>query len=312
MPGGSRWTATDIPDQSGRLIVVTGANSGLGLETTRELARAGATVVIACRDAAKGHGAAESVRRDVGAAALEVRSLDLADLDSVRRFASELAADHPSVDVLINNAGVMAPPRRRTADGFESQFGTNHLGHFALSGLLLDQLLASPQGGRVVTVSSGAHRIPGAIKFADPQFERGYSPWRSYGQSKLANLMFCFELARRAAQAGAPLVSLAAHPGYARTNLQVAGPRFWEAAMMRVTNLLFAQSAAMGALPSLYAATLPDLPGGTFVGPDGMGEQRGHPKVVAAAEKAYDEDAWRRLWELSEELTGVVYRWPTS
>ena len=292
--------------------MITGSNSGIGMVCARELARAGATVVIACRDVLKGEKAAADIRRAVGTVNLEVRALDLADLSSVRRFAAELAGEHPAVDVLINNAGVMAPPRRLTADGFESQFGTNHLGHFALTGLLLKALLASSDGGRVVTVSSGAHRIPGGIRFDDLQGERGYRAWRAYGQSKLANLMFCFELARRAAQAGTGLISVAAHPGYAATNLQFSGPRPWEAAVMRVSNLLFAQSADMGALPSLYAATVPDLPGGTFIGPDGRGEQRGHPKVVTAADKAYEEEDWRRLWEVSEQLTGVVYEWPQA
>jgi NAD(P)-dependent dehydrogenase (short-subunit alcohol dehydrogenase family) len=262
-------------------------------------------VVIACRDVDKGASAAASMSGDVS-----VRELDLADLGSVRRFASGLAGDRDRIDLLVNNAGVMAPPRRLTADGFESQLGTNHLGHFALTGLLLPLLLAG-DGSRVVTVSSGAHRIGGGIHFDDLQWERGYNPWRAYGQSKLANLMFCFELARQAASAGVGLVSVAAHPGYAATNLQFAGPRFWEAAAMRVTNVLFAQSAEMGALPVLYAACEPGLPGGTFVGPDGFREARGHPTVVTAARKAYDEEAWRRLWEVSERLTGVVYRWPT-
>jgi NAD(P)-dependent dehydrogenase (short-subunit alcohol dehydrogenase family) len=301
---GGHWTAADIPDLSGRLAVVTGANSGLGLVTARELARAGARVVIACRNVEKGQAAAASVPGDP-----EVRRLDLADLGSVREFSAGIAADFATLDLLVNNAGVMAPPRRLTVDGFESQFGTNHLGHFALTGLLLP-LLVNAGGGRVVTVSSGAHRIPGGIRFDDLQGERSYIAWRAYGQSKLANLMFCFELARRSSAAGSGLVSVAAHPGYARTNLQFAGPRFWEAALMRVTNLVLAQSAEMGALPSLYAAVVPDLPGGTFVGPDGRGEQRGYPKVVTAADKAYDEAAWLRLWEVSEQLTGVVYEWP--
>jgi NAD(P)-dependent dehydrogenase (short-subunit alcohol dehydrogenase family) len=296
------WSAAEMADQSGRLAVVTGANSGLGVVVARELARAGARVVMACRNVEKGERAAEKVRERVPEAQLEVAALDLAELASVREFA---AGVDEKLDLLVNNAGLMAPPRRLTKDGFESQFGTNHLGHFALSGLLLPRLLAAPEP-RVVTQSSGAHNI-GRINFDDLQGERRYVRWLAYGQSKLANLMFAFELQRRASQAGAALKSLAAHPGYARTNLQFAAPPVYERPLMAVGNLLIAQSAEMGALPTLYAATVPDLPGGTFVGPDGFMEQRGHPKIVTAAGKAYDEDAWRRLWEISEELTGVSY-----
>ncbi|MGN6868694.1 MAG: oxidoreductase [Solirubrobacteraceae bacterium] len=299
-----RWTAADIPDQSGRTAIVTGANSGLGLATARELARAGAAVTLACRDVGKGEEAAGRIRAAVSNATLEVASLDLADLGSVREFARQAAAGQ--LDLLINNAGIMAAPRRVTRDGFESQFGTNHLGHFALTGLLLPALLKAP-APRVVTVSSTLHRR-GTMNFDDLQGERKYSRWGAYGQSKLANLMFCFELQRRAVQADTALLSLAAHPGYASTNLQFAAPdRFYEKAYMWIGNRLFAQSADMGALPTLYAATVPDLPGGTYVGPGGPGEQRGHPKVVTAAGKAYDESDWQRLWELSEQLTGVHY-----
>jgi NAD(P)-dependent dehydrogenase (short-subunit alcohol dehydrogenase family) len=301
------WTAADIPDQSGRMVIVTGANSGLGRSTAWELARAGATVIIACRDTAKGEDAAGRIKQDVPSADLRVQALDLADLSSVRSFADGLDADR--VDLLINNAGVMAPPRRLTADGFESQLGTNHLGHFALTGLLMPRLLVAPEP-RVVTVSSGAHRL-GRIRFDDLQGERRYFAWLAYGQSKLANLMFCFELQRRATEAGTALKSVAAHPGYAATNLQFAAPRLPDRILMTVTNKVIAQSAEMGALPSLYAATNPDLPGGSFVGPDGFMEQRGYPRVVTAAGKAYDEDAWRRLWEVSEELTGVQYQFAT-
>ncbi len=224
----------------------------------------------------------------------------------MRAFAEQALAEHDRLDLLINNAGVMAPPRRLTADGFESQFGTNHLGHFALTGLLLPRLLAAP-APRVVTVSSGAHRI-GWMRFDDLQGERRYNNWLAYGQSKLSNLLFCFELQRRATQAGTELLSMAAHPGYAATNLQFAGPTAWhERALMAVTNRVVAQSAEMGALPSLFAATAPDLPGGSFIGPDGLLEQRGHPHVVTAAGRAYDEAAWRRLWDISEQLTGVCY-----
>ncbi|MGI8505210.1 MAG: oxidoreductase [Solirubrobacteraceae bacterium] len=303
------WTADQIPDQSGRTAVVTGANSGLGLVTARELARAGASVVLACRNLDKGERALAELRAAPPGAQARVEALDLADLRSVREFAERLAAEQPSLDLLINNAGVMAPPRRLTADGFESQLGTNHLGHFALTGRLLG-LLSGASAPRVVTLSSMAHRV-GMIKFDDLQRERRYNRWLAYGQSKLANLMFCFELQRRASAAGSALRSLAAHPGYAATNLQFAGPaKLHEKAFMALANKLYAQSADMGALPPLYAATDPDLPGGTFVGPDGIGEQRGHPQIVTASGKAYDEAAWRRLWEASEELTGVRFAFP--
>jgi NAD(P)-dependent dehydrogenase (short-subunit alcohol dehydrogenase family) len=293
------WTAADIPDQTGRRVVVTGANSGLGLATARSLALAGASVVAACRNVAKGEEA-------LAGSGVSVRALDLADLSSVRAFAD--AWDGP-LDVLINNAGVMAPPRRQTTrDGFELQFGTNHLGHFALSGLLLPALLASASP-RVVTLSSTAHRT-WRISFGNLQGERHYVGWLAYGQSKLANLMFCFELARRASEAVSSLVSVAAHPGYSATNLQFAGPSRIEGAVMAVANRVVAQSAEMGALPTLYAATFPGLPGGSFVGPDGPFEGRGYPRVVGAAGRAYDEDAWRRLWAVSEELTRVVYEFP--
>ncbi|MGO9909203.1 MAG: oxidoreductase [Solirubrobacteraceae bacterium] len=310
----SKWTAADIPDQSGRVAIVTGANSGLGLATARELARAGAQVVIASRSAAKGDQAAASIRGSVPDAALEVAPLDLADLSSVRAFAEGYVGAGSQLDLLINNAGIMAAPRQLTKDGFESQFGTNHLGHFALTGLLLPVLLKAP-APRVVTVSSALHRR-GTMRFDDLQGERKYDRWGAYGQSKLANLMFCFELQRRATEAegraggraGAPFLSLAAHPGYASTNLQFAATdRSYEKVFGWIGNRLLAQSADMGALPTLYAATVPDLPGGTFVGPGGRAEQRGYPKVVTAARKAYEEQDWRRLWEVSEQLTGVRY-----
>ncbi len=302
----SGWTAADIPDQTGRSAVVTGANSGLGLVTARELARAGASVVLACRNLEKGERAMAEVRAAATGTAPRLESLDLSCLDSVRGFADRLGVEQGSLDLLINNAGVMAPPRRLTADGFESQLGTNHLGHFALTGRLLG-LLSAASAPRVVTLSSLAHRM-GQLKFDDLQRERGYNNWLAYGQSKLANLMFAFELQRRAATAGSPLVSLAAHPGYSATNLQTAGPsRFYERWFGVIGNMIFAQSADKGALPSLYAATVPDLPGAAFIGPDGIGEARGHPHIVSGAGKAYDEATAQRLWEVSEQLTGVGY-----
>ena len=306
-----KWTADQIPDQTGRVTVVTGANSGLGLVTARELARAGASVVLACRNMNKGEQAIAEVRAAVPNADVALEALDLADLDSVSDFASRIGSGHDHLDLLVLNAGVMAPPRRTTKDGFESQFGTNHLGHFALTGRLMATLLAA-SAPRVVTLSSGVHRM-GTINFDDLQRERRYNNWLAYGQSKLANLIFSFELQRRASAAGTNLLSLAAHPGYSATNLQFAGPAaFYEKAFMAVANKVYAQSADMGALPTLYAATMPDIPGGSFIGPDGFMEGRGHPKIVTGAGKAYDEDTGRRLWEASEELTGVHYEFAAA
>ena len=299
---GSRWTAAEIPSLDGRVAVVTGANSGLGRVCAGELARAGATVVLACRDVSKGQDAAAGMS---GGGERIVEQLDLADLASVRAFAERCGARFERLDLLLCNAGVMAPPRRLTRDGFESQFGVNHLGHFALCGLLLGSLLAAPEA-RVVSVSSVAHRM-GKIRWDDLQSEHRYFNWAAYGQSKLADLLFSFELARRSAAAGAALLGVAAHPGYAATNLQSAGPSSWEAAIMKVTNRLFAQSAEMGALPLLYAATAPGVPNGAFIGPDGPGGGRGYPKIVSAAPRAYDAGAQRRLWEVSEQLTGVRF-----
>ena len=302
----ARWTAADIPDQSGRTAVVTGSNSGLGLVAARELARHGCSVVLAVRDTAKGADAV-STFDDGGSARVE--KLDLADLSSVRAFAQRLAGEQDRLDLLINNAGIMAAPRRLTDDGFESHLGINHLGHFALTGLLLELLSAAP-APRVVTLSSGMHRV-GTIKFDDLQRERGYNNWLAYGQSKLANLMFCFELQRRATAAGSPLLSYAAHPGYAATNLQFAAPAHdYEKWLMSIGNKLFAQSAEMGALPELYAATVDGLPGGSYIGPDGVFEQGGYPKVVTGVSRAYDQTAWIRLWDESERVTGVHYEFP--
>jgi NAD(P)-dependent dehydrogenase (short-subunit alcohol dehydrogenase family) len=300
-----RWTAQSIPRQDGRTAVVTGANSGLGLVTTRELARAGARVVMAVRDTAKGERAAEDVRAAVSGAEVAVSALDLSSLESVREFAARFGAEHEGPDLLVNNAGIMAPPRRQTADGYELQLGTNHLGHFALTGQLIGGMGGRPDV-RVVTMSSGAHRI-GKIDFDDLQRARRYHRWLAYGQSKLANLMFALELDRRLRAAGSSISSLAAHPGYAATNLQFAGPPRLDRLVMTASNRVFAQSAEMGALPALYAATAPGLPGGTFVGPDGFGEQRGYPKVVAPSRAARDEAVARRLWEVSEQLTGVRF-----
>jgi NAD(P)-dependent dehydrogenase (short-subunit alcohol dehydrogenase family) len=286
------WTPAEMPDQSGRTFVVTGANSGIGLAAARELAASGAHVVLAVRDTGKGEGAAARLSGDP-----EVRALDLADLASVRAFAEGL---NRNIDVLINNAGVMATPHRTTADGFELQLGTNHLGHFALTGLLLPRIQ-----DRVVTISSGAHRI-GRINFDDLQSERSYRRWAAYGRSKLANLLFMYELQRRLEVAAPPLRSVAAHPGYAATNLQFHTESIQDR-IMALANRIFAQSDEQGAWPTLYAATTPDLPGGSYVGPNGFLEQRGNPKLVGSSSAARDEDTARRLWEVSEELTGVHY-----
>ncbi|MFZ2172815.1 MAG: oxidoreductase [Rhodococcus sp. (in: high G+C Gram-positive bacteria)] len=288
----TKWRASDIVDQTGRTFVVTGANSGLGEVAARALGKAGAHVILACRDTAKG----EAVARSIGGNA-EVRRLDLADLASVRDFAAGVEA----VDVLVNNAGVMAVPLRRTADGFEMQIGTNHLGHFALTGLLLGKLT-----DRVATMSSMMHQL-GTIDLDDLNWERRkYNRWQAYGQSKLANLLFTYELQRRLAAAGSSIKALAAHPGYASTNLQGHTESIQDK-VMGIGNRIFAQSAEMGALPMLYAATVPDAVGGTYVGPDGLFEQRGHPKVVGSNKKSHDEKTAAGLWALSEKLTGVEY-----
>jgi NAD(P)-dependent dehydrogenase (short-subunit alcohol dehydrogenase family) len=304
------WTAADIPDLSGTLAIVTGANSGLGLETTRALARKGAKVIMACRSPSKAEAARASLLADgIGDDAIELRALDLASLASIRSFAAGIIADYRRVDRLINNAGVMALPYRQTADGFEMQIGTNHLGHFALTGLLLERLLASP-AARVVTVSSLMHRI-GRIRLDDLSWQRGYRRWPAYGQSKLANLLFGYELQRRAEARGHALLSLAAHPGYAATNLQTVGAQLRGATMVErvyaLGNTTLAQGAAAGALPSLYAATAAEVRPGEYFGPAGPMEMRGAPTRVQAMPKARDPEVAAKLWALSAELTGVRY-----
>jgi NAD(P)-dependent dehydrogenase (short-subunit alcohol dehydrogenase family) len=301
----STWTAGEIPDQAGRTAVVTGANSGLGLVTARELARAGALVILTARDKSKGQSAHDAITAEVPDAKLEPRVLDLADLASVREFAGAVTTDHPSIDLLVNNAGVMMPPRGETADGFELQFGTNHLGHFALTGLLLDAL-AKSSAPRVVTVSSLEHR-PGKLDFDDLQSESSYSPRGAYQQSKFANAMFGLELDRRLRAAGSPVISVLAHPGYSDTNLQTTGPTGLMKSLLAVGNRIFAQGADQGALPQLYAATAPGVEGGEFYGPDGFQQLRGAPKRVRPVDRATDADDAKRLWQVSEELTGVSY-----
>ena len=289
---------TDIPDMSGRRVIVTGASSGIGRETAQALAGAGASVVLAVRDLDRGCAAAQTMPRET-----EVRSLDLASLAAVRAFA---AAWNGPIDLLINNAGVMVPPLSRTEDGFELQFGTNHLGHFALTNLLLERIT-----GRVVTVSSTGHRI-GQIDFDDLNWERmPYNAWRAYGQSKLANLLFTAELQRRLTAAGSAVVATAAHPGYAATNLQFhSGNRLMDV-LSTIGNRLLAQDAASGALPTLFAA-VGDIPGNSFAGPGGFMEQRGAPKLVGRSPAAQDKDVAQRLWTVSEQLTGVRFPLATA
>ncbi|TDC07335.1 SDR family NAD(P)-dependent oxidoreductase, partial [Streptomyces sp. 8K308] len=274
-----RWTAERIQDQTGRVFVVTGANSGLGLATTRALARAGGHVILAVRDEGRGGTAAAEITAEQPDARLEVRRLDLSDLDSVHAFADRLRADHPRLDVLVNNAGVMAPPRTLSAQGHELQFACNHLGHFVLTGLLLDRLAAG-RDPRVVTVSSVNHRRAG-IRFDDLAGERGYSPMAFYNQSKLANAVFGLELHRRLTEAGSPVASVLAHPGYTATNLQTSATvGLWRVLLGRLGNPLIAQPVERGALPQLFAATEPGVASGEFIGPDGPAELRGAPTRV--------------------------------
>ena len=307
----AKWTAADIPDQTGRTIVITGANSGLGLRSAEALAAKGARVLLACRNATKAATALESVKAKATGATPEVRTLDLQSLASVRDCASGLADELDSLDVLMNNAGVMAVPKATTEDGFETQLGTNHLGHYALTGLLLPTLLAAAEP-RVVTVSSNAHNM-GRMDFDDLFFDqRRYSRWRAYAQSKLANLLFTSELQRQAVEHRTALTAAAAHPGYAATNL-TAGPAVGAAALkplLAVGDKLFGQPDHMGALPQLYAATMPDVMADDYWGPDAFREQRGYPTRVGRTKHAQDTADAGRLWERSEELTGVTYPWP--
>jgi NAD(P)-dependent dehydrogenase (short-subunit alcohol dehydrogenase family) len=305
------WTLEQLPPQRGRRIIVTGASSGLGLETAVALAAAGAEVIMACRNPAKAGAALEQVQQRAPGARAELMTLDLADLASVRDFAAECGRRFDRIDALCNNAGVMALPFQRTKDGFEMQIGTNHLGHFALTGWLLEQLKASP-GARVVTLASNAHRWGQRLDPEDLHFERQrYNKWDAYGRSKMANLMFHFELDRRLRAAGINLCAVAAHPGYAATNLMFVGPaqegsRFGRG-LMNVGNALFSQSQAMGALPQLYALTMPDVQGGDYFGPDGWQQLKGYPRRVGCLRMARDPERNRQLWEASERLTGVRY-----
>lgn len=306
---GSRWTTDDMADQRGRVAVITGANSGIGFEAARALAAKGAHVVMACRSAPKADAAMTELRAELNSPSLEFVTLDLASLTSVAAASDAILGRHPAIDLLINNAGVMALPRRLTEDGFEMQLGTNHLGHFALTGRLLPGLMAA-DAPRVVQVSSLAHRI-GRVRLDDLQSERGYTRWGAYGQSKLANLLFAFELHRRLEASGSTALSVACHPGYANTHLQLvaaeeAGSR-WRQGFWRVVNTHIAQSAAMGALPTLYAATAPTVRGADFIGPRGRTQMAGYPVKVQTSGRARSRSTARGLWERSEALTGVRF-----
>jgi NAD(P)-dependent dehydrogenase (short-subunit alcohol dehydrogenase family) len=298
----SKWTTADIPDQSGRTAVITGANTGLGYETAAALAAKGAHVVLAVRNLDKGREARHRITAATPGASVALQELDLTSLASVRTAADELRDANDTIDLLINNAGVMFTPKSTTKDGFELQFGTNHLGHFAFTGLLLDRVLAAP-GSRVVTVSSTGHRLIEAIRFDDLQWEQGYNRFRAYGQSKLANLLFTYELQRRLADT--KTIAAAAHPGGSNTELMRNLPRLVQP-LTALARPLF-QGADMGALPTLRAATDPNVLGGQYFGPDGFAEQRGYATLVSSNAASHDVEAARRLWTVSEELTKVVY-----
>lgn len=303
-PSKAKWTTADIPDQTGRVAVITGANTGLGYETAAALADHGARVVLAVRNLDKGKDAAARIAASSPHADVALQELDLTSLQSIRAAAEQLRGEHDRIDLLINNAGVMYTPKSTTKDGFELQFGTNHLGHFAFTGLLLDRLLPVA-GSRVVTVSSVGHRILADIHFDDLQWERRYNRVAAYGQAKLANLLFTYELQRRLAPHGTTIAA-AAHPGMSDTELMRNMPSWLLFAFERLAPLI-AQDAAAGALPTLRAATDPAVLGGQYYGPDGFAQTQGHPKVVASSAKSHDAERQRRLWAVSEELTGVVY-----
>ncbi|MFN3005919.1 SDR family NAD(P)-dependent oxidoreductase [Mycolicibacterium wolinskyi] len=305
MSADTKWTEADVPDQTGRIAIVTGSNTGLGYETARALAAKGAHVVIAVRNLDKGREAVDRMRAAAPKADLRLQALDVGSLDSVRTAADELRSAYPRIDLLINNAGVMYPPKQTTVDGFELQFGTNHLGPFTLTGLLLDHLLPV-EGSRVVAVASIAHRIQAKIHFDDLQWERGYNRVAAYGQSKLSNLLFTYELQRRLAAAGKPTIAVAAHPGISNTELMRHIPGSTLPGFSQLAGLV-TNSPAMGALATLRAATEPGVRGGQYYGPDGFRELRGYPKLVNSSIQSHDSDLQRRLWSVSEELTGVTY-----
>jgi NAD(P)-dependent dehydrogenase (short-subunit alcohol dehydrogenase family) len=302
----TKWTAADVPDQSGRVAIVTGANTGIGYGAAAVLADKGAHTVLAVRNLEKGNDAASRIRAASPNAEVTVQQLDLTSLENIREAADELRATFPRIDLLINNAGVMYTDKATTKDGFELQFGTNHLGHFALTGQLLDNILPV-EGSRVVTVSSVGHRIRAKIHFDDLNLDRNYNRVVAYGQSKLANLLFTYELARRLNAKGSPTIALAAHPGAADTELL----RNMPGGIRRVSQFFWsnfiAQGPEMGAEPTLRAAADPTAQNGQYYGPGGLGEQKGHPKIVKSSAQSHDEDIQRRLWTMSEELTGVTF-----
>ena len=295
----TNWINENIPDQTGKLALVTGANSGLGYEVSLGLALRGATVVMACRNLKKGEEAAAKIREENPSGEVRLMQLDLADLNSVKQFVEAFRAEYSHLDLLVNNAGVMATPYGETADGFELQFGINHIGHFAMTGQLLG-LLENTPGSRIVTVSSYAHWF-GRINFDDLNGKKFYYRWLAYTQSKLANLLFAYELQRKLSQNGKDTISVAAHPGYAETNLQQ------HSAMWSFLNPIMAQSQEMGALPILYAATRPEIEGGEYIGPDGFLGQRGYPFKGFSSHRSHNETVARRLWDVSEELSGIKY-----
>jgi len=296
----TKWNAENIPDQSGKVAVVTGANSGIGYEMARELARKGAMVVMACRSRSRGETAVSQIRQENPNANVELMLLNLGDLASVRHFADEFNNRYDRLDVLINNAGIMMPPFGKTADGFEVQFGVNHLGHFALTGLLLDLITRTPKS-RIVSVSSMGHRM-GKVDFDNLNAEQSYSKQGAYGLSKLANLLFTYELQRRFEAAGVDAIAAAAHPGWTATNLQA---HTW---YFRLLNPLMAQNPPMGALPTLYAATAPDAQGGGYYGPGGWQAMKGYPAKEQSSDSSHDTAVAAKLWTVSEELTNVQYR----
>jgi NAD(P)-dependent dehydrogenase (short-subunit alcohol dehydrogenase family) len=300
-----KWTAADVPDQGGRVAVITGANSGIGFEAATVLAGKGARVVLAVRDVAKGEQAEVRIRGRYPDADLALQELDLTSLGSVRAAAQDLKAAYPQISLLINNAGVAGTPKASTKDGFELQLGTNHLGHFALTGLLLDHVLPVADS-RIVTVSSLGHRVRATIDFDDLQSERRYDPFAAYGRSKLANLLFTYELQRRLTANHEATIAVAAHPGSSRTDLLRRSPG-WLRISSAVLGPLIFQSPRMGALPILRAATDPTVRGGQYYGPGGFAEQRGYPKCVQSSAQSHDEELQQRLWVVSEELTGVSY-----
>ena len=308
-----RWTTANIPDLTGRVALVTGGNSGLGLETVKALAGNHAHVVLACRDTAKGNTARDQVCQQMPDSSIEVMSLDLASLASIRQFAESFKLNHEQLHILVNNAGVMATPYQTTVDGFELQLGTNHLGHFALTGLLLDVLLNTPNS-RVVALSSVAEQM-GRINFDDLMSEKSYERWTAYGQSKLANVLFAYELQRKLAAADMSTISLAVHPGVTATNLRTKLMTRETPMLHRVQGYfweIISQSVEMGVLPQLYAATVPDVKGGEFYAPGGFLQRSGYPKKIHSSRRSYDENLAKQLWAVSEELTSVEYEVSTQ